>query len=173
MRKVFYALRWGTWGLVGILLLTTMTYLYYFYPHRAIGPKQPIYFSHRIHAGTKEISCRFCHPFADRSQNAGIPPVGLCFFCHQYIIPQHPEIVKEREYYDSKTPVPWVRIYYIPDHVKFNHQPHIRNRVDCLVCHGNVKKYDRLVRVDFKMGFCVDCHRQKKAQLDCWLSCHR
>jgi hypothetical protein len=22
------------------------------------------------------------------------------------------------------------------------------------------------------MGFCVDCHRQKKANLGCWLACH-
>jgi hypothetical protein len=164
--------RWAIWLFAVTLLLLGMIYLYYFYPQRAIGPRQPIYFSHRVHAGVKEISCRFCHPYAERSQNAGIPPVGLCFFCHTYIIPQHPEIVKERRYFDTQTPVPWVRIYYVPDHVKFSHQPHIRNGIDCITCHGDVKKYDRLISVDFKMGFCVDCHRQRKAQLDCWLSCH-
>jgi hypothetical protein len=153
-------------------LLGVMLYFYYVYPGRSIGPKQPIYFSHRVHAGVKEISCRFCHPYVDRSQRAGIPPVSQCFFCHAHIIPQHPQIVVERWHLDTKTPVPWVQIYYIPDYVKFNHQPHIRANVDCTACHGKVKKYDRLIQVDFKMAFCVDCHKQKNAALDCWLACH-
>ena len=82
------------------------------------------------------------------------------------------EIVKERWHLDTKTPVPWVRVYYVPDHVKFNHQPHIRAGIDCAACHGEVKRYDRLMKVDFKMAFCVDCHKQKNAPLDCWLACH-
>jgi hypothetical protein len=172
LRRFFSLCRRGVWLIVLALLFGGMVYFYYVYPHRSIGPKQPIYFSHRVHAGVKEISCRFCHPFVDRSQNAGIPPVEQCFFCHRTIISQHPQIVKERWHLDTKTPVPWVRVFYVPDHVKFNHQPHIRSKVDCVECHGDVKKFDRLVPVDFKMGFCVDCHRQRKAQLDCWLACH-
>jgi hypothetical protein len=31
---------------------------------------------------------------------------------------------------------------------------------------------DRLKGKQFKMGFCVECHREKKANVDCWLSCH-
>jgi hypothetical protein len=27
--------------------------------------------------------------------------------------------------------------------------------------------------VNFKMGFCITCHKEKKAQTDCWLACHR
>ena len=38
------------------VLFGVMLYLYYFYPEERIGPRQPIYFSHRIHAGVKEIS---------------------------------------------------------------------------------------------------------------------
>ena len=39
-------------------------FLYYFYatPGTKIGPEQPIPFSHRLHAGIKEIQCQFCHP---------------------------------------------------------------------------------------------------------------
>ena len=165
--------QWIIWLLIAAFLFATMLYFYYIYPQRSLGPKQPIFFSHRIHAGVKEINCRFCHPFVARSQNAGIPPVGQCFFCHQYIIPQHPQIVEERWHYDTNTPVPWIRIFYIPDHVKFNHQPHIQKQIDCIICHGDVKKMDRLIPVDFKMGFCINCHRQLNAQLDCWLACHR
>ena len=31
---------------------------------------------------------------------------------------------------------------------------------------------DRLIGQEFKMGFCLNCHRQMNAQLDCWLACH-
>ena len=163
---------WFVWLAVIAVVLAAMLYLYYQYPHRNIGPQQPIYFSHRVHAGVKEINCRFCHPFADRSTEPGIPTVSKCFFCHKYIIPQHPQIVQERWHLETKTPVPWVRVYYVPDHVKFNHEPHIRNNIDCAVCHGDVKKYDRLQPVSFQMKFCITCHRERKAQLDCWLACH-
>ncbi len=152
--------------------VVVMLYLYYFYPHQVIGPKQPIYFSHRVHAGVKGISCQFCHPFTERSKNAGIPAVGKCLFCHRYIITGHPQIRKVRWHYDTKAPIPWVGIYYVPDHVQFKHQPHIRKEIDCTTCHGEVKKMDRLKSVEFEMGFCIECHKIRGAQLDCWLACH-
>jgi hypothetical protein len=104
----------GSWRWIGSLvllsiLLVVMLYLLYAYPHQGIGPQQPIYFSHRIHSGVKQIDCRFCHPGVDYSQNAGIPTVQKC------------------------------------------------------LC---------LVQVNFKMGFCIGCHQQMNAQLDCWLACH-
>ena len=165
--------RWYLWFGGVALLMAVMLYLYYLYPQRTIGPLQPISFSHRVHAGVKQINCRFCHPFVDRSQNAGIPPMKKCFFCHTYIIPTHPQIVKEKEHYETQNPVPWLRIYFVPDYVKFRHLPHIKwGQIDCTDCHGDVATMDRLRPVNFKMGFCVKCHRERKAVLDCWLACH-
>lgn len=156
------------------VLFASIFYLYYVYPGAQIGPKQPVSFSHRIHAGMKQINCRFCHPDVDRSWNAGLPPIEKCFFCHKYIIPEHTEIRKEKTFYDAKKPVPWVRIFWIPDFVFFNHTPHTRwADFDCSRCHGDVKTMDRLQYKDFKMNFCITCHRQNKAQVDCWLACHR
>ncbi len=164
---------WPGWLLVSILVLSSMMYVYYRYPHQNIGPKQPIPFSHRIHAGVKRINCLFCHPYAERGPRAGIPVMEKCFFCHKYVIPWHPEIEKERAHYESGDPVAWVRIFYIPDHVKFRHQPHIRwAGLACTTCHGQVQTEDRLQKKYFKMGFCIGCHRKMNAQLDCWLSCH-
>jgi hypothetical protein len=163
-----------TWLAIGAFLFAAMGYFYYFFPLKRIGPQQPIYFSHRIHAGVKEINCRFCHPYVERSEHAGLPPVEKCFFCHEYVIPKHPEIVKEKEYYLAKKPVPWVRIFILPDFVFFRHQPHILwAKLDCSHCHGDVKTMDRLSTVKFEMGFCIGCHRKLGAQLDCWLACHR
>jgi len=155
-------------------LFGVMFYLYYVYPERGIGVKQPIFFSHRVHAGVKEIHCRFCHPFPERSPNPGIPPMEKCFFCHNYIIPGHPQILEEKEHLLTGKPVPWVRIYWVPDFVFFNHIPHIKwAKLDCGECHGDVKTMDRLQPVNFEMGFCITCHRQMGAQVDCWLACHR
>jgi len=162
------------WLALSALLFALMTYFMFAYPRSFVGPKQPIPFSHRIHAGVKEINCRFCHSFVERSQNAGIPSIRKCFFCHKYIIPQHPEIQKELEHFQTRKPVPWIRIFFTPDYVYFHHRPHVGwNKIDCTQCHGDVKTRDRLVPVDFQMGFCVGCHRKWKAQLDCWLACHR
>jgi hypothetical protein len=164
--------RWQLWLATAGLLLVIMVVVYYLLPLRGVGPKQPIYFSHRVHAGVKQIDCRFCHPGVDYSKNAGIPTVQKCLYCHDYIIKQHPQLVKERWHYDTNTPVPWIRIYHVGDHVRFNHQPHIRKEIECTVCHGQVARMDRLVKVEFKMGFCIGCHQEMNAQLDCWLACH-
>lgn len=164
---------WRRWLCAATLLMAVMLYLYYLYPHEDIGVQQPIYFSHRVHAGVKQINCRFCHSYVDRSEHAGIPVMEKCFFCHKYIIPSHPQLVKEKHHYDTKTPVPWVQIYFVPDFVKFKHEPHIKwGKVDCTVCHGNVAAMDRLKPLNFQMKFCITCHKERKAQLDCWLACH-
>jgi hypothetical protein len=164
---------WIPWTVLVILLGAGMVFFFYIYPHRELGPAQPISFSHRVHAGVKAIDCRFCHPFVARSARAGIPDVQKCFFCHEYIIPMHPEIRKERKYLDTANPVPWVRVFYVPDFVKFKHRPHIQwGNVECVECHGAVETLDRIPAVSFQMNFCIECHRTRNAQLDCWLACH-
>ena len=57
-------------------------------------------------------------------------------------------------------------------HVRFDHAPHIRAKVECSTCHGNQKQQQVAVRaVNMDMGFCVNCHREKQASNDC-LTCH-
>lgn len=164
---------WWAWTAAAAALLVLMLYLFYAYPHRGLGPKQPIAFSHRVHAGVKRIHCRFCHPWVDRSARAGLPPMVKCFYCHNHVIPLHPELQRERKFLAEGRPVPWVRVFFAPDFVKFRHEPHIRwAKLACAECHGRVAAMDRLVPVDFEMGFCVGCHRTRGAPLDCWLSCH-
>ena len=158
---------------VGTIALA-IAFLYFFYdtPGTDIGPEQPISFSHRIHAGVKSIQCRFCHPYVARSTFPGIPPVEKCLYCHKYIITKHPEILKEHHYFDTNTPTPWRKVNYIPEHVLFNHQRHIRKEILCQQCHGPVETMDRIRGKRFYMDFCINCHREKKANLNCWLACH-
>lgn len=160
--------------IIALGVLATAAFLYFFYipPATDIGPAQPIAFSHRVHAGVKNIQCQFCHPYVARSRFPGLPPVEKCLYCHNTIIADHPQILKEHHYYDTQTPVPWRKVNYLPEHVFFNHMRHIRKQIDCRECHGEVKTRDRLKGVKFKMGFCIRCHRARKANLGCWLACH-
>ena len=155
-----------------VILVALFAYSYYIMPQVDAGIAQPIAFSHRLHAGNKKIDCRFCHSYVDRSTHPGIPPVEKCLYCHNRIIANHPEIRKEHAYFDTQTPTPWKKVFYVPEHVMFNHERHIKKEIQCEACHGDVEGTDRLKRHDFKMGFCIKCHRKEKANLDCWLSCH-
>ncbi len=48
-------------------------------------PVQPIYYSHKVHAGTNQISCLYCHGGAQDSKQASIPSVNVCMNCHMAI----------------------------------------------------------------------------------------
>jgi hypothetical protein len=161
--------------LIGFGIVFILGFLYYFYIFLLvdIGPKQPVAFSHQVHSGVKEIQCQFCHPYVAKSKNPGMPPVEKCLYCHHYILHSHPEILKEHDWFEAKTPAPWIKVNYLAEHVFFNHQRHIRKEIECKECHGAVETMDRLnsPKFKFKMGFCIECHIEKKANLDCW-SCH-
>ena len=49
------------------------------------APRQPIAFSHRLHAGEMKIDCLYCHSGAQESRTAGIPSPGLCMNCHKFV----------------------------------------------------------------------------------------
>lgn len=136
------------------------------------SPVQPILFSHKLHAGSNGIPCLFCHRFTGKSPVAGIPSVADCRACHLYISPEAPQIKKLLAYWDRREPIPWVRVYALPDHVYFPHMMHIRAGIGCAACHGDVAAMEMVSRTaSLKMGWCLGCHRQHKASIDCW-TCH-
>ena len=163
--------------LITLTLLTVLVvgaFFYYFYalPVMRLGPQQPIPFSHNVHVAVKEIQCQFCHPYVAYSDFPGIPPVEKCLYCHKYIIAGHPEILKEHRYFNTETPTPWVKVNYVPEHVLFNHQRHINNKIACQECHGQVQNLQRLPHKTWRMRECIECHRKKNANIGCWLACH-
>jgi hypothetical protein len=156
-----------------ILLLVTGVAVYLLAYRINIGPEQPIHFSHRVHTTDKQISCLMCHDEAPKANNAGIPPLQTCMLCHERIIIHHPEIENLRNHFYSNQPVLWSKVTDLPDFVYFPHRVHLYRKIDCSECHGNVKQMDRIKYVqDFKMGFCIDCHKSNNATTDCF-SCHR
>jgi len=126
------------------------------------GPQQPIAFSHKIHAGKLGMDCLYCHYGADKSPIANIPPVSVCMGCHTIAMADRPEIKKLTEFWSKGQVPPWVEVYRLPDHVKFNHKRHVKAGVTCQTCHGKVEEMDVVYQhPSLKMGWCLDCHRQE------------
>lgn len=141
---------------------------------------QPIPFSHRIHAGVNHIPCQYCHEYARRSENAGVPPVERCVGCHgsasfageMQTAGIQPVTRPWTDHHPASFEIQWNRVYQLPDFVKFTHRPHIAAGIRCQHCHGPVQTMDRIVPVyQIDMGFCVSCHTQHHATLDC-VNCH-
>ena len=138
---------------------------------------QPIAFPHTIHAGQDQIDCQYCHFSAERSVDAGIPPVATCWGCHQLILGtderQQAEIQNVRGYWERQEPIPWIRIYKVSDHVHFPHLRHVAAEVDCTTCHGEVQEMTVIEEVNqpLSMGWCVSCHMERGVSRDCAV-CH-
>jgi len=143
------------------------------------GPEQPIHFPHNIHAGKLGMDCLYCHYGAEKSPVDNIPPLSTCMGCHKIAVTDRPEIQKLTKYWDAGTPVPWVAVYHLPEHVKFNHKRHVRAGLACQQCHGPVQQMSTVYQYpSLKMGWCVSCHRANLATstdaaalMDC-LTCH-
>ncbi len=131
-------------------------------------PEQPIAFSHKVHAGQNKIDCFYCHTTAKESMHAGIPSAQLCMNCHTVVksgkITGTEEIAKIYKAIETQTPIEWIKVHNVPDHVFFSHAQHVEvGKVSCFECHGPVEEMDRVMQVsDLSMGWCIDCHRTKE-----------
>jgi hypothetical protein len=141
--------------------------------YKVSPPAQPIPFSHHIHVTTKNLNCFFCHPNAMRSDHAGLPPVQKCYLCHRVIASNFQPISRVVGYYKRQEPIPWRRVYVLPDFVHFTHQAHVgTRRFDCGICHGNVAQMDRVgLQQKIDMNWCVTCHWRNKGPDNCFV-CH-
>jgi mono/diheme cytochrome c family protein len=176
-----------------------------FMPEKAVtlvtvpgAPRQPIFFSHLIHAGSFQIDCQYCHADARRSEYAGIPSVERCVGCHKVIgVQDNPEIAKIHDYAQRGQPIPWVRVFKMPEFTYFPHKAHVSAGLTCQGCHGPIERMRvvgaqtgpnlvndlaRLVGLKpapppLTMGWCLECHRTQnatkgaRAPLDC-VACH-
>jgi mono/diheme cytochrome c family protein len=149
-------------------------------------PKQPIFYSHKVHAGINQINCQYCHIGVYQGKQATIPSVNVCMNCHMAINEYKGEkifnedgeevngtaeikkLYKAAGYEEGKawdaskaTPIEWVRIHNLPDHVYFNHSQHVvAGKVACQTCHGEITKMTEVKQfADLSMGWCINCHR--------------
>lgn len=137
-------------------------------------PHQPLEFPHVIHVKKGLMCTEYCHEAVTTGPVAGLPSVRTCMVCHNTIATDRPRIKQLTAMRQRGEDFVWQRVYgYTPQaHVRFNHAPHIRAKVDCAHCHGKIAEGTVATRnVDLNMGFCVNCHNQRKAPTDC-LTCH-
>ena len=154
-------------------------------------PEQPIYYSHKVHAGVNQINCQYCHTGTYQGKQATLPSVNVCMNCHAAINEYKGEALKrengdvvdgtaeikklykyagftEGQPWDASKakPIEWVRIHNLPDHVYFNHAQHVKaGQIACQQCHGEIQKMGEVKQfADLSMGWCVNCHRQTKVQ---------
>ncbi|MEJ8589770.1 c-type cytochrome [Riemerella anatipestifer] len=117
--------------------------------YKGYKPEQPIYFSHKIHAGENKIDCQLCHSSAKYGKVSEIPSLNVCMNCHKNISEYKGSYIepgKSKEFYTAEIkkiyaavgwdettqsytgktqPVEWVRIHNMPDFVYFNHAQHV------------------------------------------------
>ena len=62
------------------------------------------------------------------------------------------------------SPIPWVRIHNLPDHVYFNHAQHVNvGNVECQSCHGPIQEMEVVYQWSpLSMGWCINCHRNSE-----------
>lgn len=136
--------------------------------------EQPLLFPHGIHVRLVNLDCTFCHRGTTQvtPPTAGYPSVEQCMFCHKVVATDRPPIQKLRTAFENKEPIDWVRVYLLPDHAHFLHEPHIRAGFQCTECHGSVADMQQVTQARvIGMGVCVDCHRANNARTDCTI-CH-
>jgi cytochrome c2 len=137
-------------GLLAVLALYGIwNWLMWVGVYKGYQPDQPIYFSHKIHAGENKIDCQLCHSGAKYGKVSEIPSVNVCMNCHKGISEYKGKYIEEgksRDFYTGEIkkiyeaagwdeasqtytgktkPIAWVRIHNMPDFVYFNHSQHV------------------------------------------------
>lgn len=145
--------------------------------YKGYKPEQPIYFSHKIHAGENKIDCQLCHSGAKYGKVSEIPSMNVCMNCHRNISEykgKYMEPGKDKAFYDAEIqkiyaatgwdpakqaytgksqPVEWVRIHNMPDFVYFNHSQHVVAGEQAIITAHNKKNPQNQIDV-----VCKACH---------------
>ena len=147
--------------------------------YKGYKPEQPIYFSHKIHAGENKIDCQLCHSSAKYGKVSEIPSMNVCMNCHRTISEyngKYMEPGKDKAFYDGEIqkiyaatgwdpasqqytgktqPVEWVRIHNMPDFVYFDHSQHVVAGEQAIISSHHKKNPEAKLDV-----VCKACHGQ-------------
>lgn len=155
---------------VFLLLCAIVGFFWYYgspkYTDVGYQPKQPVPYSHKLHAGDLGLDCRYCHSSIEVSAHANVPPTKTCMNCHTLILPESEKLLPVRESWATGEPIEWVRVHKLPDFVYFDHSIHLHAGIGCASCHGNVAQMEVVTqRKPLSMGWCLDCHRNPDKQI--------
>jgi len=131
-------------------------------------PPQPIPFSHKTHTALG-VKCLDCHSIPKPGFAAGLPKEATCMGCHTRMKTENPAVQTLAEYFKARRPVPWVRVYRVPDYVWFSHESHHKDAaIACETCHGPVGKRDVITKEKpTSMASCMECHAALKVPNEC------
>jgi len=154
-----------------VALLGAVSFAMYWWAsprHTDVGyaPKQPIEYSHELHAGKLGMDCRYCHNYVERGPHAGVPSTQTCMNCHAQVKPKSPKLVALHESWASGESIRWKKIHKIPDFAYFDHSAHLgvgvgdnRAAIGCATCHGRIDQMEVVRQVQpLSMGWCLECH---------------
>ena len=148
------------------LCVVFVVYFWFSPKHTDVGyqPFQPIAYSHKLHAGSLGMDCRYCHRMVEEGPHATVPDADTCMGCHKEIKKDSSALAPLRlAYGDGKadgTPIEWVKVHLLPQYSYFNHAVHTRANVGCKSCHGQVDEMEIVRQAEpLSMGWCLECHR--------------
>ena len=155
---------------IAVLIIGGIGFIWYFfsplYTDVGYSPKQPVEYSHKLHAGDLGIDCRYCHVAVEISSVASVPPTQTCMNCHQIVKADSEKLAVVRESWATGFPIEWVRVHKVPDYAYFNHSAHINVGVGCVSCHGRVDQMEVVsLSEPLSMSWCLDCHRNPDMHL--------
>lgn len=135
------------------------------------GQQQPVPYNHKTHLALG-LKCNSCHKNPEPGELMGFPAESFCMTCHQAIKTDSPHIQKLAAAAKEKKPIPWVRVYRLPEFVYFSHRVHTKAGAACDTCHGPVHEREIITKeVANNMKFCMACHAASKAPNKCD-TCH-
>lgn len=165
-------------ALVGLGVVIFAVYWWASPYHTDVGyaPKQPVPYSHALHAGTLKMDCRYCHYTVEQGTMAGVPPTQVCMNCHAQVKQGSPAL---KPVYDSwadgkgTDPVHWQRIHKLPDYAYFPHSAHVKlgvgentAAIGCETCHGRIDQMEVVHQVQpLSMNWCIECHSDPAGNL--------
>ena len=136
------------------------------------APVQPLPYSHKQHLALG-LPCKLCHVNPDAGKLMTYPVTATCMTCHATVATDRPAIQKLATYAAENKPIPWVRVYEVPDYVFWSHGSHLQAAVTCVECHGPVAERDVIAQetnVVTMLG-CRTCHDKRQVFTDCG-ACH-
>lgn len=170
-------------GGLGVLTVGIVVGTWYYatpdYMEVGYMPKQPVDYSHQIHAGKLGMDCRYCHTHVEESYISNVPDTATCMNCHTgddttaYLNTElwnahktNKNLIKVRESYASGVPIQWRKIHKLPEYAHFPHSAHVKAGVSCYSCHGRIDQMPVVYQTEgLGMGWCLDCHRAPEKHL--------
>ena len=114
-----------------------------------------------------------CHVNPGQDRLMTYPPSSTCTSCHRTNTAGSQSLQRLIALAALPQPIPWVRVYRLPDYVFWSHASHLAAKIACEDCHGPVATREAIaLETDVTtMTCCQRCHERRQVLMDCG-DCH-